>query len=80
MTTTGITPNSATREEHAPKGRHEARGRCDPGRPIWPTRCVAPRLAHGEHEKRIGGESDVNWPDWYAAYMVAEQWRTDLPT
>jgi catechol 2,3-dioxygenase-like lactoylglutathione lyase family enzyme len=28
--------------------------------------------AHGEHEKRIGGP-DANWPDWYAAYIVAEQ-------
>jgi catechol 2,3-dioxygenase-like lactoylglutathione lyase family enzyme len=27
--------------------------------------------AHGEHEKRIG-QKDANWPDWYAAYMVAE--------
>jgi catechol 2,3-dioxygenase-like lactoylglutathione lyase family enzyme len=34
--------------------------------------------AHGEHEKRIG-EADVNWPDWYAAYMVAEQAGTELP-
>jgi NAD(P)-dependent dehydrogenase (short-subunit alcohol dehydrogenase family) len=24
-------------------------------------------VAHGEHEKRQGGEDDVNWPDWYAA-------------
>ena len=30
-------------------------------------------VAHGEHEARHGGEYDVNWPDWYAAYMVAEQ-------
>src|SRR5499427_4461889 len=29
-------------------------------------------VAHGEHEKRIG-QHDANWPDWYAAYMVAEQ-------
>jgi catechol 2,3-dioxygenase-like lactoylglutathione lyase family enzyme len=29
-------------------------------------------LAHGEHEKRIGGE-DPNWPDWYAQFMVSEQ-------
>jgi catechol 2,3-dioxygenase-like lactoylglutathione lyase family enzyme len=36
--------------------------------------------AHGEHEKRMGGEYDVNWPDWYAAYMVAEQAGTELPT
>ena len=34
--------------------------------------------AHGEHEKRIG-KADPNWPDWYAAYMVAEQARTELP-
>jgi len=27
--------------------------------------------AHEEHEKRIG-QKDANWPDWYAAYMVAE--------
>ena len=37
-------------------------------------------IAHGEHEKREGGEYDVNWPDWYAAYMVAEQAGTELPT
>jgi catechol 2,3-dioxygenase-like lactoylglutathione lyase family enzyme len=36
-------------------------------------------LAHGEHEKRIG-EADDNWPDWYAAYMVAEQAGEELPT
>ncbi len=34
--------------------------------------------AHGEHEKRTGGRDD-NWPDWYAAYMVAEQAGTELP-
>jgi hypothetical protein len=34
--------------------------------------------AHGEHEKRIG-QADPDWPDWYAAYMVAEQAGTDLP-
>jgi catechol 2,3-dioxygenase-like lactoylglutathione lyase family enzyme len=35
--------------------------------------------AHGQHEKRIG-QRDENWPDWYAAYMVAEQAGTELPT
>ena len=35
--------------------------------------------AHGEHEKRIG-QADENWPDWYAAYMVAAQAGTELPT
>jgi catechol 2,3-dioxygenase-like lactoylglutathione lyase family enzyme len=35
-------------------------------------------IAHGEHEKRIGA-ADPNWPDWYAAYMVAEQAGSELP-
>jgi predicted enzyme related to lactoylglutathione lyase len=35
-------------------------------------------VAHGEHEKRISA-ADPNWPDWYAAYMVAEQSGADLP-
>jgi hypothetical protein len=35
--------------------------------------------AHGEHEKRTG-QRDSNWPDWYAAYMAAEQAGTELPT
>ena len=34
--------------------------------------------AHGEHEARIG-QADENWPDWYAAYMVAEQSGAELP-
>jgi catechol 2,3-dioxygenase-like lactoylglutathione lyase family enzyme len=28
--------------------------------------------AHAEHERRTG-QRDTNWPDWYAAYLVAEQ-------
>jgi catechol 2,3-dioxygenase-like lactoylglutathione lyase family enzyme len=35
--------------------------------------------AHGEHEKRNGGQRDENWPDWYAEYMVAEQAGKELP-
>jgi catechol 2,3-dioxygenase-like lactoylglutathione lyase family enzyme len=35
--------------------------------------------AHGEHEKRTG-QRDADWPSWYAAYMVAEQAGTELPT
>jgi catechol 2,3-dioxygenase-like lactoylglutathione lyase family enzyme len=34
--------------------------------------------AHGEHEKRTG-QHDENWPDWYAAYIVAEQSGEELP-
>jgi catechol 2,3-dioxygenase-like lactoylglutathione lyase family enzyme len=34
--------------------------------------------AHDEHEKRIG-QRDANWPDWYAAYMVAEASGAKLP-
>jgi catechol 2,3-dioxygenase-like lactoylglutathione lyase family enzyme len=35
--------------------------------------------AHGVHEKQLG-QRDENWPEWYAAYMVAEQAGTELPT
>jgi catechol 2,3-dioxygenase-like lactoylglutathione lyase family enzyme len=36
--------------------------------------------AHGEHEKRNGGQHDANWPDWYAEYIVREQAGTELPS
>jgi predicted enzyme related to lactoylglutathione lyase len=35
--------------------------------------------AHGEHEKRNGGEYDEEWPRWYAQYMVAERTGQELP-
>ena len=35
--------------------------------------------AHGEHEARTG-ETDPDWPDWYAEYIVAERAGTALPT
>jgi len=35
--------------------------------------------AHGEHEKRTG-QADEHWPDWYAAYLVAEQAGEELPS
>jgi catechol 2,3-dioxygenase-like lactoylglutathione lyase family enzyme len=35
--------------------------------------------AHGAHEARTG-KRDADWSDWYAAYMVAEQAGTALPT
>src|SRR5688572_1038003 len=35
--------------------------------------------AHGEHEKRTGGQRDANWPDWYAKYMVSEQTGAEPP-
>jgi len=34
--------------------------------------------AHGEHENRTG-QRDEDWPDWYAAYMAAEQAGEELP-
>ena len=36
--------------------------------------------AHGEHETRMGGQRDENWPDWYAEYMAAEQAGSELPS
>ena len=35
--------------------------------------------AHGEHEKRSGGQRDENWPEWYADYMLNEQAGKYLP-
>jgi len=34
--------------------------------------------AHGKHEQRTG-QRDENWPEWYAAYMAAEQSGKELP-
>jgi catechol 2,3-dioxygenase-like lactoylglutathione lyase family enzyme len=36
--------------------------------------------AHGEHEKRTGGQRDENWPDWYAQYLIREQAGEDAPS
>lgn len=36
--------------------------------------------AHGEHEKRTPGQNHDDWPDWYAAYIVAEQTGKPLPS
>jgi catechol 2,3-dioxygenase-like lactoylglutathione lyase family enzyme len=35
--------------------------------------------AHGEHEKRNGGQHDTSWPDWYADYIAREQAGEPLP-
>ena len=59
-------------------------GRVDPGQTAFASAAdLADALrraeaAHGEHEKRTG-QADPNWPDWYAAYMMAEQAGTELP-
>ena len=36
--------------------------------------------AHGEHEKRTGGQRDENWPAWYAEYLIREQAGEDPPS
>jgi len=60
-------------------------GRIDPATTAFPSvNDLASALrraeaAHGEHEKRTG-QRDANWPDWYAAYMIAEQAGAELPT
>jgi len=59
-------------------------GRIDPGETSFASaKDLASVLrraeaAHGEHEKRTG-QRDENWPEWYAAYIVAEQAGTELP-
>jgi hypothetical protein len=59
-------------------------GRMDPNvTQFTSTRDLASALrraaaAHSEHEKRTVGPHD-DWPEWYAAYMVAEQAGAELP-
>jgi catechol 2,3-dioxygenase-like lactoylglutathione lyase family enzyme len=40
---------------------------------------IRAETAHGEHEKRMGGQRDEQWAVWYAEYMVAEQSGAKLP-
>jgi catechol 2,3-dioxygenase-like lactoylglutathione lyase family enzyme len=59
-------------------------GRIDPTTTFSSANDLASALrraaaAHGQHEKRIGA-ADPNWPDWYAAYIVAEQSGKELPS
>jgi len=60
-------------------------GRIDPGATTFASaNDLASALrraaaAHGEHEKRTGGQRDENWPDWYAEYMVREGAGEPLP-
>jgi hypothetical protein len=35
--------------------------------------------AHGAHEKLLG-HRDEDWPDWYAAHMIAEQTGAPAPS
>ncbi len=59
-------------------------GRIDPGETSFASaNDLASALrraeaAHGEHEKRTG-QRDENWPEWYAAFMLAEQAGKELP-
>lgn len=59
-------------------------GRIDPGGTLFASaNDLASALrraeaAHGEHEKRTG-QRDENWPEWYSAYIVAEQTGKELP-
>jgi hypothetical protein len=45
----------------------------------WRARFGVRSATHGKHEKRIG-TADRNWPDWYTAYIVAEQTNGELPS
>ena len=72
------TNRASSRRTRRLRAFHARRAQLD-ARRIARARSRRASIAHGEHEKREGGEYDVNWPD-YAAYMVAEQAGTELPT
>ncbi len=50
-----------------------------PASRTWPTPCAAPRPRTAS-TRSASAHADENWPDWYAAYMVAERAGTELPT
>jgi catechol 2,3-dioxygenase-like lactoylglutathione lyase family enzyme len=62
-----------------------APGRVDTGATIFTSSAdLAAALrraeaAHGEHEKRTGGQRDENWPAWYADYLIREQAGAEPP-
>ena len=43
-------------------------------------RDAARRRPRTASTRSASAQADANWPDWYAAYMVAEQAGTELPT
>ncbi len=75
------------RQRLAAAGDHDAAARPDRRRRdgvrirrrTWRARCGARRPPTAS-TRSAPGEADANWPDWYAAYMVAEQAGTELPT
>ena len=86
---TARSPRSATRTATAGCSRRSPRdcpGRVDANATTFTSSAeLAGALrraaaAHGEHEKRTGGQRDADWPDWYAEYIVAEQAGKELPT
>ena len=85
---TARSPRSATPTATAGCCRRSRRG-CPAGstplrrhshpRRTWRARCGV-RRPHTASTRSAPGEHDENWPDWYAAYMVAEQAGAELPT
>lgn len=61
-------------------GRIEADGATYSSRQDFAAALRRAEAAHGEYEKRNGGQRDENWPDWYADYLIGEQQGRDLPT
>ena len=63
----------------ADPGRVDAEGTTFPTSTELASALRRAAAAHGEHEKRTGGQHDANWPDWYAEYIVREQAGKELP-
>ena len=86
---TARSPRSAIRTATAGCSRRSPRDcpdawtrttRHSPRRPTLRAALRRAAAAHGEHEKRTGGQHDANWPDWYAEYIVREQAGKELPS
>ena len=60
-------------------GRIEAAATAFASTPDLASALRRAEAAHGEYQKRTT-QRDEDWPDWYAAYMAAEQSGSELPT
>ena len=68
-----------TTPTHSKDERADARGAKYVSVPDLAAALRRAEAAHGRHEARTGVRV-ANWPEWYAAYMIAEQTGDELPT
>ena len=72
------TAGCSRRSRPACPGASTLPGRRSAQRATWPARCGV-RRSPTASTRSASAQADPDWPDWYAAYMVAEQAGTKMP-